>query len=286
MLRRTGMFGTADVNPQVITAVTPKMDGEALYIRVTPTKSFAVDRIGNTYKVKINGRFEAMNRELRCISMLTEWVPKIGPEAEVFVTHVWQFGTPNGIGLPYTRKLLNSKTITIGFKAGDYKLHPNAMTKFDGTMVPIRFPSFERPSDGLVVHKGCNQRFLKPYRTVDIKKPETYAVLKRDYNVRFDKEHHGVLCEFAVINATDKIEFVFIKYRTDKTTENDLDNIIDLITSADFDTWFDEIDLRMLDGTLEQPPGWEKYRDFVVMRNLRKHKVFRPQEEVEMQQLE
>ena len=55
-------------------------------------------------------------------------------------------------------------------------------------------------SDGLVVHRGTNQRFLKPYRTVDIKEKETYEALERR-GVFFDQKHPGKVAEF-VVNGT------------------------------------------------------------------------------------
>ena len=111
--------------------------------------------------------------------MLTEWVPKVQPGAEVYATHVWQFGTPNGVGVRYTKTLLQQKKIQIAWKEGDYRLDSQRRKHHSGTTVPLRFPTFGVKSDGLVVHRGTNQRFLKPYRTVDIKEQDTYEALER-----------------------------------------------------------------------------------------------------------
>ena len=120
---------------------------------------------------------------------------------------------------------------------------------YSGTTVPLRFPTFGAKSDGLVVHKGTNQRFLKPYVTVDIKEKETYEELERR-GVIFDRKYPGKVAEFVVSgvaaasDASHKIgiKLSFVKKRRDKVKENALDNIIDALATMDFDTWFDELD--------------------------------------------
>lgn len=276
--KRTGMFGTPDISPDMVDDVTPKIDGEALYIKVGESKSFGFDRKGSRFKVTIDGMFEREQRKRRSVSILTEWVPRIEPGARVFVTHIWQFGTPNPCGTAYTKKLLSVKEVNVLWKEGKYRLNLGKPQLVQGTKVPLEFPYFGAPSDGLVVHQGRNQRFLKPYRTVDIKHAETYETLEKEYNVVFkDKQTAwvGHLCEFAVHsvkmvegkNKPTNIEMVFVKHRLDKQGENDLDNIIELITSADFDTWFDELEERMEIGDLRQPDGWVDYSSFVRNRD-------------------
>ena len=273
MHRRAGLFGMSDLIPEQVDAVTPKIDGEALFIRVNKNRGFAVDRKGSRFSVSIKGRFEREGRCLRSVSMLTEWVPKVQPGAEVYATHVWQFGTPNGVGVRYTKTLLQQKKIQIAWKEGDYRLDSQRRKHHSGTTVPLRFPTFGVKSDGLVVHRGTNQRFLKPYRTVDIKEKETYEALERR-GVFFDQKHPGKVAEFvvngtAVGDAGHKIGFKlsFIKLRKDKQKENGLDNIMDLLATMDFDTWFDELDERMDNGSLERPPGWEGYKEFITFRD-------------------
>jgi len=206
--------------------------------------------------------------------MLTEWVPKVQPGAEVYVTHVWQFGTPNGVGIKYTKTLLQQKKIQIAWKEGDYRFDLTRRRHYSGTTVPLRFPTFGAKSDGLVVHKGTNQRFLKPYVTVDIKEKETYEALERR-GVIFDRKYPGKVAEFVVSgvaaasDASHKIgiKLSFVKKRRDKVKENALDNIIDALATMDFDTWFDELDERMDNGSLERPHGWEDYKRFITFRN-------------------
>ena len=75
MHRRAGLFGMCDLIPEQVDAVTPKIDGEALFIRVNKSRGFAVDRKGSRFSVSIKGRFEREGRSPRSVSMLTEWVP-------------------------------------------------------------------------------------------------------------------------------------------------------------------------------------------------------------------
>ena len=206
--------------------------------------------------------------------MLTEWVPKVQPGAEVYVTHVWQFGTPNGVGVRYTKTLLQQKKIQIAWKEGDYRLDLTGRKHYSCTTVPLRFPTFGVKSDGLVIHRGTNQRFLKPYRTADIKDAKTYEELERR-GVVFDKKYPGKVVEFVVngvaaggdVDHKIGIKLNFVKFRRDKVKENGLDNILDMLASMDFDTWFDELDERMDNGSLERPPGWDGYKRFIIHRN-------------------
>ena len=274
MHKRAGLFGMSDLIPEQVDAVTPKIDGEALYIRVNENRGFAVDRKGSRFSVSIKGRFEREGRSSRSVSMLTEWVPKVQPGAEVYVTHVWQFGTPNGVGVRYTKTLLQQKKIQIAWKEGDYRLDLTGRKHYSCTTVPLRFPTFGVKSDGLVIHRGTNQRFLKPYRTADIKDAKTYEELERR-GVVFDKKYPGKVVEFVVngvaaggdVDHKIGIKLNFVKFRRDKVKENGLDNILDMLASMDFDTWFDELDERMDNGSLERPPGWDGYKRFIIHRN-------------------
>jgi hypothetical protein len=275
--KRTGLFGTADLAPRSVEFVTPKIDGEPMYIRCdSKGKSFGFDRKGSRYKITITGRFERAGRRGRGFKLLTEWVPSIKPGAEVFITQMWQFGTPNNIGLPYTLKVMKNKQISMVWESGIYKYDLKRKVEQLETTVPLLLPVFGKRSDGLVVHKGMSQRFLKPYKTVDIKKQSTYDVLTRDYRCSFDKMYPNVVCEFSVSIWDGRIKFKFVKYRKDKDQENDIDNIIDLITNADFDTWFDELDERFEEGELVRPEGWGKYRRFLNKRDKNKHTIYDP----------
>lgn len=276
--KRTGLFGTSDLAPRSVDFVTPKIDGEPMYIRVdSKGKSLGFDRKGSRYAIKITGRFEQEGRKPRGFKLLTEWVPCIRPGAEVFITQMWQFGTPNNVGFQYTQKVMQNKKIDVVWEAGTYKY--DLMRKRDQVSVtmPLQLPTFGKRSDGLVVHKGMNQRFLKPYRTVDIKKQSTYDTLTRDFRCQFDKMYPNLVAEFNVSVWDTRIKFTFVKLRKDKNSENDIDNIIDLITNADFDTWFDELDERFEEGELVRPDGWGRYRRFINKRDKNKYSIYDPQ---------
>ena len=101
----------------------------------------------------------------------------------------------------------------------------------------------------------------------------TYEALERR-GVVFDRKYPGKVAEFvangtAVGDAGHKIgiKLSFMKLRKDKQKENGLDNIMDLLATMDFDTWFDELDERMDNGSLERPPGWEGYKEFITFRD-------------------
>jgi hypothetical protein len=280
--KRTGLFGTSDFVPGSVDYITPKIDGEPMYIRVATTgKSFGCDRKGSKFEVKIEGLFEKLGRKARGIKLLTEWVPRIEPGAEVYLTNAWQFGTPNNIGFAYTKKLLERKKIKIVWEAGVYKYDLTKKVNQSEVIVDLKLPVFGKRCDGLVVHKGMNQRFLKPYRTVDVKKQATHDTLVRDFGVTFDHFTPGIVCEYAVHADGEKIRFKKVKERKDKHQENDIDNIIDLITNADFDTWFDELAERMDNGSLVKPEGWERYQEFIEKRNRFKFEIYAGQLETE-----
>lgn len=273
--KRTGLFGTSDFVPGNVDFITPKLDGEPMYIRVaTSGKAYGCDRKGSKFEVKLEGLFERQGRRERGVKLLTEWVPRIEPGAEVFLTNAWQFGTPNNIGFAYTKKLLERKKIKIVWEAGVYKYNLTKKITQPEVSVDLKLPEFGKRCDGLVVHKGMNQRFLKPYKTVDIKKQTTHDTLVRDFGVEFDYFRPGYVCEYAVHANGTKILFKRVKERKDKHQENDIDNIIDLITNADFDTWFDELADRMDNGNLERPKGWAKYKKFVEQRNRFKFEIY------------
>ena len=127
---------------------------------------------------------------------------------------------------------------------------------------------------GRTIRNSSPSEILKPYVTVDIKEKETYDELERR-GVVFDRKYPGKVAEFVVGgvaasgDASHKIgiKLNFVKKRRDKVKENALDNIIDALATMDFDTWFDELDERMDNGSLERPPGWEDYKEFVTFRD-------------------
>jgi len=269
--KRTGLFGTSDFMPSMVEYITPKLDGEPMYLKVNDGVGAGFDRKGASYKIKMRGRLEGRKGK-RSIKMLVEWVPKIGPGARVYLLHAWQFGTPNNVGHAYTRRLLEIKDIKVSWPKGDYMYGLQKRKTYEGAISPLLLPVFGEQSDGIVLHHGNSQRYLKPYKTVDVKKQDTIDTLEKNYNVEFNRKYPGRISEYGISlkllpEGKTRILFTFIRFRPDKLYENQIDNIIDLLTSADFDAWFGELDDRIENGDLAQPPGWEDYREFVETRN-------------------
>jgi len=232
---------------------------------VTEDKGVGYDREGSRYNVKITGSFEKKGKRQRSFKLLTEWVPRIEPGAKVYLIHAWQFGVPNMLGYKFSEKLLANKRVEVHWKDGLYRLD-HGKPRQQGSRMPLALPKFGVRCDGLVLHQGIIQRYIKPYRTIDIKERDTYDAVKNATGAVFDSECPGTVCEFAYIPG-EKPRFKFVRKRVDKFNENALANILDLVTAPDFDTWFDEICDLIENGELEQPEGWPEFAWAMERRN-------------------
>jgi len=263
--KRTGYFGLADIRPKSVDHVSPKIDGEPMYIRVTEGKGVGYDRKGSKYNVSITGDYERKGRRHRSFKLLTEWVPRIEPGAKVYLTHAWQFGVPNMLGFEFSSKLLENKQVVVVWPEAVYRLD-HGPPRLRGSRMSLALPRFGARCDGLVLHQGVIQRYIKPYRTIDIKEPDTYEAVKNATGAIFDYEKPGSVCEYAYIPG-EVPRFKYIKTRRDKQYENAFANIMDLITAPDFDTWFDELESLMEDGELEEPEGWHDFARAMDLRD-------------------
>jgi len=213
--RRIGTFDKT-VMPSRGDAVTPKVNGEALFINTKVAGNYAVDRIGNKWK------FES-DKEVR---LLVECVPSTAHPERVFLIHAWRFGVVNNVGVKFGEELLKRKKITI---------------TMDGKAMNLEFPSFnaelEVPRDGYVLHKGRQQYFLKDVDTIDVWSDDTKRKLEELYGDRLVVEWSEHKAEYEVHWRDDKLHLQFKKVRRDKHVENDFFNIQEVINAPPIESF-------------------------------------------------
>jgi hypothetical protein len=239
--RRTGEFADKHHITLPFDDVSPKVDGEPLLIRTGGGKSYAVSRSGLRYGVKVKGRFEAEGREARRIKANVELYPGIHDPKQAFLTHFWYFGIGNDIGRRLLSRLLERKRITISLPGGK--------------KLPLELPTFENVPqfDGIVMHCGTEQYFVKKHPTIDVKEPGTKKYLDDMLGAR--QEWRDGLWEYEVRHCDGEnvgLSLYPFRQRFDKTRENGLENIIAAINAPNYDAWLEKLAESGLLGTQEE----------------------------------
>jgi len=223
--RRIGTFDQM-IQPSRGDKLTPKVDGEALYIACRNGEGIAVDRLGNTWSFAGANTFR----------ILVECVPSVNAPEQIFLTHAWRWNIVNNIGVMFNKRMLQKKKISFDLGNGPLQLE---------------FPSFENvpKSDGLVLHKGRGQFFFKEVPTVDVFERATKNKLEEtlgDKLVADWKDGHG---EYAVVWHKDVLHLKWLKNRSDKLHENGYLNILEVCNAPPFESWvetFEDMELERL----------------------------------------
>lgn len=213
--RRTGQFDQTVV-PSRGDYLTPKVDGEPLYIAATGgAVGLAVGRMGDQWEFESD----------RTIRILVECVPSVEQPERIYLTHAWRVGTVNNIGVMYSKELLKRKKIVITLQ---------------GVTLPVEFPSFESEgmkSDGYVLHKGRAQYFFKLEPSVDIELPQTKRALQETFGERLVVDWMPGRCEYTVEWVGDKLHLKYLKRRFNKPRENDMFNIQEVCNAPPIESW-------------------------------------------------
>jgi hypothetical protein len=223
--RRIGTFDKK-VIPAKGDRLTPKVNGEALFISTKTAGAIAVDRIGNKWS------FESA----KDVRFLVECVPSTTQPERVFLTHAWRCGTVNNVGIMYSKELLKRKKITI---------------TMNGITMPLEFPSFHAtvaiPRDGYVLHKGRQQYFLKETDTIELWTPATKAKLEQLYGDVLVTYWQEGKTEYAINWEGDHLHLRPVRVRPDKHDENDFFNMQEVINGPPFQSFlvmFEELELE------------------------------------------
>lgn len=211
--RRVGSFDQT-IFPSNEDFLTPKVDGEALFIKCRDGGGMAHDRIGNSWTVSCDQDFK----------LLVECVPGVDNPEQVFLTHAWRWNTVNNIGVLYGKELLKRKNIFI---------------EIGGKRLPLLFPSFDlvEKYDGFVLHKGRAQFFFKMEPTIDVFKQETKAKIEETFGDKLMVNWHEGKAEYSVKWVGDFLVLNYVKTRHDKLYENELGNILEVCNAPDPESW-------------------------------------------------
>lgn len=226
--RRVGEFHDQHHLSYEIDDVSPKVDGEPLFIRTggDDSRGYAVSRSGLKLDAAIYGRFEAEDRKGRRTKFLVECWPTIEEVERVYLTHVWHFGIGNDIGRPLLKELLGKKNIFIDIMGKEF---------------PLELPTFENVPvyDGAVLHAGTTQLFIKKVPTIDVKLNSTKAYL--DTLLGKNQDWRNGLWEYKV-ERTPHLTLTPLRQRFDKTRENKLENILSAINSPTYHSVMDHLE--------------------------------------------
>jgi len=221
--------------------ISPKIDGEPLHIDIPKDSNvgMAYTRNGATYEVTINSD-KRTGKPRRLITML-EFFPSVDNAQRIFATHITSFGITNYSGRKFTRALLDSKTVNVSVApliAPPY-CHLLELPTFDNVSPPS--------TDGVVVHSGNDQYFIKRVRTVDIKTDKLKQQLT-DYGFIADWEKDG-LWEYAISHdvPTCPPRLTPLRQRVDKINENRFENIVLMANAPDFHAWLELLQSQDLD---------------------------------------
>jgi hypothetical protein len=230
--KRHGMHGGSMPPDPKTTAITPKVDGCPLFMKRGYAKDACFTRIGDEFEC-IERSSRIGKKEERKTQLLIELFPNPYRPERAFLLHYWVFGIPNCSGYTSMERMMEKKKITINFKGFD-----NYEKKLS-----LEMPTFKNvkphESDGIVLHQGEHQLFYKKFKTIDVKKESTKKEIEEKLGVKV--QWKDGLWEYKIMPLSNdpnkaRITLVPLRQRTDKNSENRMENIIDCLGAPDLES--------------------------------------------------